>query len=439
MRSRLLGAFGAVRREEWPFASCMFAFVFLVIATFWILKPLKKGLFIQHYDAQGFLLLGRHFAAAEAELFAKVLNMVVAAGAVAVFTLLARRLRRERLTAALMTFFIAGDVAFALRLDHPTAATVWSFYLYGDLFSTLMVATFFAFLNDSVTPEAAKRLYGFVGLGAVLGGVVGSSVLGALVASLSATTWVLACAAIGLVIVAVAWAAGRFVAPAPRRDAAPPEPERSRAGRSVALEGAALVLRSRYLLAIAAIVGLYEMVSTVMDFQFTSAVSHYLDGDAIKQHLSHVFAFTNVVSMLVQLFGTSALMQTWGVGAALLVLPCATGLGSFAFLAWPGLWVGSALNTADNAFSYSVNQSAKEALYVPTTPTEKYEAKAFIDMFVQRAAKAVGVGMSLGMGFWFRDYASVRWLSAVTLVVVAVWLVAARYAGRRFEAMSGDA
>lgn len=441
MRSPLLGAFGAVRREEWPFASCMFAFVFLVIATFWILKPLKKGLFIQHYDAQGFMLLGRHFAAAEAELFAKVLNMVVAAVAVAVFTWLARRLRRERLTAALMAFFVAGDVAFAVQLDHPTAATVWSFYLYGDLFSTLMVATFFAFLNDSVTPDAAKRLYGFVGLGAVLGGVVGSSVLGALVASLSATTWMLGCAAIGLVIVAVAWAAGRLVVRVPQRDAAAPEaePARSRAGRSVALEGAALVLRSRYLLAIAAIVGLYEMVSTVMDFQFTSAVAHHLDGDAIKQQLSFVFAITNVVSMLVQLFGTSALMQTWGVGAALLVLPCAAGLGSFAFLAWPGLWVGSALNTADNAFSYSVNQSAKEALYVPTTPTEKYEAKAFIDMFVQRAAKAVGVGMSLGMGLWFRDYASVRWLSVVTLVVIAVWLVAARYAGRRFAAMSGDA
>ena len=54
------------------------------------------------------------------------------------------------------------------------------------------------------------------------------------------------------------------------------------------------------------------------------------------------------------------------------------------------------LNTADNAFSYSINQSAKEALYVPTTEDEKYKAKAFIDMFVQRAAKAVAV-MHLNM------------------------------------------
>ena len=53
-----------------------------------------------------------------------------------------------------------------------------------------------------------------------------------------------------------------------------------------------------------------------------------------------------------------------------------------------------ALNTADNGFSYSINQSAKEALYVPTTREEKYKAKAFIDMFVQRFAKALAVGLS---------------------------------------------
>jgi ATP:ADP antiporter, AAA family len=426
---KLLGAIGAVQREEWPFALPMFAYVFLVIATFWILKPLKKSLFIQHYDAAGFTLLGHRFAAAEAELLAKVLNMLVAAVAVAAFTWLARRLRRERLTAALMAFFVAADVAFGLLLAQPGAVTVWTFYLYGDLFSTLMVATFFAFLNDSVTPDAAKRLYGFVGLGAVVGGVVGSSVLGALVTTLGASTWAFVCAAVGVVIAAVAWRAGARVRD--RAAARPAEPE-ARSERSAALEGAALVFASRYLLAITAMVAVYEVVSTVMDFQFTSTVSHYLDGDAIGRHLSRVFAVTNVASMLVQFFVTSAIMQRWGVGAALLVLPCTTGLGSAAFLAWPGLWVGSALNTADNAFSYSVNQSAKEALYVPTTPDEKYKAKAFIDMFVQRLAKTVGVGLSLAMGVWFGDFTSVRWLSLVTLALAGAWVIAARYAGRRF-------
>jgi AAA family ATP:ADP antiporter len=426
---RLLGAVGAVKREEWPFALLMFTYVFLVIGTFWILKPLKNGLFIEHYDASGFVLAGWHFAAAEAELLAKVLNMGVAIVAVAVFTWLARRFRRERLTAILMLFFIAADLAYAQLLAAPGPAVVWSFYLFGDLFSTLMVATFFAFLNDSVTPEAAKRLYGFVGLGAVLGGVVGSSVLGVFIASLRAPTWLYACAAVGAVIVVVAGAAGRLVQPGAAVAATASEPAPR---RNPAIEGAALVLRSRYLLSIAAIVGLYEIVSTVMDFQFTSTVAHFLNGDAIGTRLSRVFAVTNVVSMLVQFFLTPLVMQTWGLGVALLVLPAATAAGSLAFLARPSLWVGSMLNIADNAFSYSINQSAKEALYVPTTEDEKYKAKAFIDMFVQRAAKAVAVGVSLGLGWWFHDFASLRWSSLVTLALIAVWLIAARTAGRGY-------
>jgi AAA family ATP:ADP antiporter len=77
-------------------------------------------------------------------------------------------------------------------------------------------------------------------------------------------------------------------------------------------------------------------------------------------------------------------------------------------------------------------------LYVPTSKEEKYKAKAFIDMFVQRFAKAVAVGVSLGITLWFDDFASVRWLSLFTLPVILVWMFAARYAGRHFAAVTED-
>jgi len=100
--------------------------------------------------------------------------------------------------------------------------------------------------------------------------------------------------------------------------------------------------------------------------------------------------------------------------------------------------VGSLLSTADNGFSYSINQSAKEALYVPTTPAEKYRAKAFIDMFVQRFAKAVAVVISLGITFLFTDFSSLRYLGVLTLALVVVWIVAARYAGRQFRELETE-
>jgi AAA family ATP:ADP antiporter len=104
----------------------------------------------------------------------------------------------------------------------------------------------------------------------------------------------------------------------------------------------------------------------------------------------------------------------------------------------PSLLIGSALNTADNGLNYSINQSAREALYVPTTRREKYEAKAFIDMFVQRFAKAVAVGLSLVITTVFAGFESVRWLSLVTAAILVAWIVIARFAGREFDRLTGE-
>ncbi len=425
-----------VERAELPFALLMFSYFFLVITSFWILKPIKKSLFIEHYDQSGFDLLGWLMTASQAEQIAKVLNMVVAFLAVVVFSWLANRYRRQQLTFIFTGFFLASYVAYTTVIDDPGDLTVWSFYLFGDLFSTLMVATFFAFLNDSVTPDAAKRLYGLVGLGGVTGGTFGSITVAGFIRSVDTVGWLWIAFGVGLAIVVVAYAAGRMVADsAPATPVAQPEPE-PQGGGNPALDGARLVFRSPYLLAIVAIVGIYEIVSTILDFQFTSTVAHYLQGPAIGVQFATIFAITNSVAFLVQLFLTSLIMTRLGVGIALLVLPVAILCGSAGFMIIPILWMGSLLNTADNGFSYSINQSAKESLYVPTTKEEKYKAKAFIDMFLQRFAKALAVGISLGVTVVFTDFESIRWLSAVTVPLILIWLFAARYAGRRFAEMT---
>ena len=426
-----------VKREEWPQVLLMFSYFLLVIATFWVLKPIKKSLVLSYYRDSGFDLVGWHLVAPQAELLAKVLNMVVALAAVMVFTVLVRSFRRQQLTSIFSIFFIVCFILFSFRLDAAGDLTVWSFYLFGDLYSTLMVATFFAFLNDSVTADKAKRLYGVILLGGVAGGPLGTTAKYAL--QLSEGTWMWVVSGAALVIMIVAIAAGRLIGAAAEvpvvdqldasKKSAGHEDE---AQSNPAVEGAKLVLRSRYLLSIVAVVGLYEMVSTIMDFQFSTTVIHYLEGDEIGRQFDLVFATTNWVAFGVQLLLTSFVMTRFGVGAALLFLPVAAMLGSVGFLIAPVLLFGSALNTCDNGFSYSINQSAKEALYVPTTKDEKYKAKAFIDMFVQRFAKALAVFLSLGITMAFSGFESVRWLSLVTVVILVLWIAAARYAGRVF-------
>lgn len=375
--------------------------------------------------------------ASQAELLAKVLNMVVAYVAVVVFSLLFRKFARQQLTYIFSLFFILSYIIYSRFIDSPSDVTVWTFYLFGDLFSTLMVATFFAFLNDSVGPETAKRAYGLIGFGGVAGGVFGTTSVRARIEVISTSNWLMICLGIAVVIIVVANLAGRLVNRTALKDSAleVSNPVESK-NENPALEGAKLVFRSPYLLSIVGIVGLYEMVSTIMDFQFTETISHYLDGDAIKRQFATAFTITNWTAMFVQLFLTSFIMTRFGVGIALLFLPIVALSWSMGYLVFPILWVGTTLNTADNGFSYSINQSAKEALYVPTTRDEKYKAKAFIDMFVQRFGKVLAVGLSLIITTVFTEFGAFRWLSLLTAAILVIWIITARYAGKRFEVLT---
>ncbi|MDP8208138.1 MAG: Npt1/Npt2 family nucleotide transporter [Candidatus Electryonea clarkiae] len=437
-------AFLNIKRNELPLALLMFGYFFLVITSFWILKPLKKGLFIQYYDKSGFDLFSWHLGASQAELLAKVLNMFVAFLAVVVFTWLVRHFHRQQLTWIFTIFFMLSYSVYSMIIANPGQITVWSFYLFGDLFSTLMVATFFAFLNDSVAPDAAKRLYGIIGLGGVTGGVFGTTFLRIWIDQVSMPGWLWICFGIGILIVGISAAAGSIVEKRTVNlsDTSNKIKEKKSIdnkqgkGKNPAIEGAALVFRSPYLLSIVGIVGLYEVVSTLMDFQFTSTIVHFLDGPAIGKQFATVFTITNWTSMLVQFFLTSYIMTRFGLTTALMVLPIAALVGSMGYLAVPILWMGSLLNTTDNGFSYSINQSAKETLYVPTTKDEKYKAKAFIDMFVQRFAKALAVGISLLVTSIFTDYSAIRWLSLATVGIIILWVFTVRYAGRKFKEMT---
>jgi AAA family ATP:ADP antiporter len=433
-------AFMDIQKKELPFAILMFAYFFLVITNFWILKPLKKAAFVGFYKESGLTFFSINYNASQVELFAKIANMFVAMGAVIIFSWLARRFIRQQLTIIFSLFFLACYAAFSFVLESPKDLTVWSFYLFGDLFSTLMVATFFIFLNDSVNPDSAKRLYGLVGLGGVLGGAFGSITVKTLVKSgnVSSAAWMWICFGITTAIALVALFAGKRVALSNEdKKIEPSEPvDNTKKQENPALAGAKLVFRSPYLFAIVSIVGLYEIVSTLLDFQFTSTILHFITKENLSDAFSTAFMYMNITAVIVQLFLTSFIMRKFGLTVALIILPAAVLLVSMGYLIFPIMAVAMLIPSSDGGFSYSLNQSAKEALYVPTSKDEKYKAKAFIDMFIQRFAKVLAIGVSLVITSFFKEFSTIRWLSLGTLCMVILWLIAVRFAGHKFTEMT---
>ena len=140
---------------------------------------------------------------------------------------------------------------------------------------------------------------------------------------------------------------------------------------------------------------------------------------------------TGVVSILIQVFLTSWVLQRFGVRSALSFLPVAILVTSVGFFMFPVLGLIAAMSISDNSMHYSINQSAKEVLYTATSKDAIYKAKAFIDMFLERFAKVISV--LFAVGFMLVMGTNIRWLSLLILVLGLFWYGLIVYLGREFR------
>ncbi|WP_340102747.1 NTP/NDP exchange transporter [Rhodohalobacter sp. 8-1] len=419
-----------IRKKEWPDVLMMSLYFFLVIAVFWVLKPMKRGILVNLYQEVPLMVWGISFAGAEVEQLAKVANMFVVYLFVIAFTLLSRKLPRQQMNLVLCTFFASLFVLFSFLVNDPGEPTAWSFYILGDIFNSAMVTFFWAYSNDLFSSDQAKRTYGIVGLGGIIGGIVGSSVVVGFVDQVGRPSLMIASIFPLVIMTAIGyWVHNRTE----KKEAEPNEPCAEGKRCNALFEGADIVFKSKYLLTIVGILGLYEMVSNIVDFQLSAVIASEIQGDLEKDaYFGFVGQITSILSLVVQLFFTSFVMKRFGVGVALLFLPVAITFGTIGFLIVPGLLFVTIMSAGDNSLNYSINQSAKETLYTPLSQDAKYKAKAFIDMFVQRFAKVLAVVLNLvvaalvGLG-------QVHWLSLATLMILIFWIMLVRYAGREFK------
>ena len=430
------------------FTAVMFLYINLVLTIFWILKPLKKSLFIGQYDGDATFKLGSmEMLGSSAELLAKGMNLLIAFLLVVFLTMVTRLAKRQALTYTSMGLVIAMTLFFSFQINNPSELTVWLFYWFGDLYISLMLAAFFSFLHDTADLKNAKRLYGFIVLGAVSGGAIGSTYFRGWIEDMSNQQWLHVVIGIGVVICLLAAAAGWMAKTIPHNEPDPTADEVPKKKFSAAIEGASLVFKSRYLIAIAGIVCFYEITSEVLDFQFTAMAERFVDRSELGNHFGTVYAIGNIAALVIQLGFSifAAKFPNYRIHWILLLLPLSVALGSLFFIIAPILVVGSLLKIADSTFAYSVNQTGRETLYNPLSRQEKYVARAFVEVFVQRTGKvaALLIAFLVPMFLNFRNEAGhletsllgLQILGGFTCLIVALWFYCVKIVARKFEAL----
>ena len=433
------------------FTVVMFLYINLALTIFWILKPLKKSLFIGLYDGdQTFKLGSMEMLGSSAELLAKGMNLLIAFMLVVFLTLVTRLAKRQRLTYCCMGLIIAMTFYFSLQINEPSESTVWLFYWFGDLYISLMLAAFFSFLHDTVDLRNAKRLYGFIVLGAVSGGAVGSTYFRGWIEEMNNQQWLHTIIGIGVVICLLAFAAGWMAKSIPHHEPKPSPNDVPKKKFNAAIEGASLVFKSRYLIAIAGIVGFYEITSEMLDYQFTAMTERFVPKEDIGSHFGTVYAIGNIAALVVQLCFSifAAGFPKYRIHWILLALPLAVALSSLFFIIAPILLAASLLKISDSTFAYSVNQTGRETLYNPLSRQEKYVARAFVEVFIQRTGKvaALLIAFLVPMFLNTRNEAGqletnllgLQLLGGFTCIIVAIWFYCVKIVGRKFESLERE-
>lgn len=313
----------------------------------------------------------------------------------------------------------------------------------------MVIAQFWSFANDVYTQEEGKRLFPIVAFGASAGAVWGSYITGKLIGPLGVYQLMLVAGgllAVSLVITGAVDTRERRRKGAAAAEQTAPEEKEEPIGKGGAFR---LVITHRYLLLIALLLLLLNWVNTTGEYILgkivsgaaadaiaTGAAGGLSKGELIGKFYSDFFAVVNLAGLLIQLFLVSRVIKYLGIRIALLILPCIA-LGGYALLVFfPVLSVVRWAKTAENSTDYSLQNTVRQALFLPTTREQKYKAKQAIDTFFVRAGDVLSAGLV---------YVGINWLAFATeqfalvnLCLVAVWLVIAVAIGREYNRLDSS-
>ena len=416
---RALSLFADVRAGEGASTLLLALNVFLLLAAYSLMKPARDGLILTEGGAE----VASYSAAAQA-----LLLMI----AVPIYGWLGTRVVRIRLIAIVMTFFSVTLIGFYLGGIAGLREGV-AFYIWIGLINVFIVSQFWQFANDLFTEARGRRLFPLIGVGQSLGAWVGAAAVPPLVERLNYTPYTLmllgACAL--MVALSTTLLVNAVEARRGTRDVHDAGEE------TLGPEGGfELIFRDRYLLWIAILIVLLNVVNTTGGYVLNrlivdEAAARFGSGAAsvapsrqfVTAFSGSITASVNLVGLLLQLFATARVIRAIGVRGALFVLPVIA-LVNYAIIAVaPVLAVVRVGKVLENSTDYSIQNTLRQALFLPTTREAKYKAKAAIDTFFTRAgdvlsAGFVGLGQIVGL--------TVSVFAGINVGLTIVWLAVAR-------------
>ncbi len=421
---RLLSPFADVRRGEAIGVLLLTLMMFLMLSGYYMLKTAREVFILSEGGAE----VKSYASAGQAVL---LLFLVPAYGA------FASRVSRAQLVTWVPLFFASNILLFGLATRAGLRVGI-PFFLWLGIFNVMVIAQFWAFANDLYTQEQGRRLFPLIGVGSSLGAWIGSLRAGSVMETFGPLRLLVGGGVMLLTCVVLA----RVVESRSRRvgvaRAAPPDEP---VGGTQS--GFTMLLADRYLMLIGLLILVLNIVNTSGEYLFgryvvQTATDMYGSGEAaaaargvfIGEAYSQFYSRVNLVGLLLQLFVVSRVFKFLGVGRALFIHPLIAGAGYLLMLRTPSFEMMRWLKIADNSVDYSLGNTTKQALWLPTSRQAKYKAKQAVDSFCVRAGDVIQAGI-----VYTGELVSltIPGFAILNLVLTGGWLAVAAALNRRLR------
>ena len=414
LAERVLGLNGRELRRAFP----IFAFLFLTMASSVASKAARDALFLDRYRAIDLP-------------YVDIAIAVLVGLAASLYIWVGHRTNLRNLQVGSILLFAAISLVFwlwAALATYESGALFILIYIWVGVFSVLAPSQVWTLANYVLTTREAKRSFGFIGSGAILGWIVGGLATRAGVSRFG-TENMLAFVAVSLFtcagLVVLIWR--------DRPDYVGNDtPASGNVRDRFPLWGAMRLIReSAYLRSIAALILIAALTTTVAGWQFKAIAKQAVPGtDDLAMFFGTFNMIAGLMSLVLQLVLTGRVLRTIGVGSALFIVPTAMLMGSAGVLLLGTLVAAATLKASDQVLRYSIDKATVELLYLPVPASHTFRVKSFIDTVVYRFGDAAG-GLMVLLFAAVLGWSPIQ-MSAVVILFVAMWMGAAYVARRQY-------
>ena len=397
-----------IRKGEWGSVFLMFLYFFMIIASYYILKPVRNSLFLEQLGAHNlpWVYIG---------------TAVVIGFIILIYSKLSQLVSRNILVPGTIIFFVFNLLLFwwAYKQDFVWFSAI--FYIWVSIYSVLLISQFWIAANIIYSSSQAKRLFGIIGSGGILGGIAGGAITKGLATTIGTDNLILVSAAVLGIVATIAsivhikfsgeYSDERIISAADLFEVD---------NKKTVYQS---ILESRHLQLIGIIVSLGMVVSSLVDYEFNTIIENsYSSTDSRTEFFGSFFASMNMVSLIIQLFLTSFILRKFGIGISLMILPIILLLGSASLLFQPVLLSAIFIKLSSGSIKFSLDNSVREIVYMPIPMQVKLKVKPFLDMFTQRFTRGIA-GLLIIVGTKFFDL-SIRHFAVMSLIIILFWIFA---------------